>query len=294
MDRLLGMEVFVSVVELGSFTAAARTFRISAAMVSKHISELERRLGSMLLTRTTRRQNLTEAGQKYYERCKQILQDIRLAESGATDMNVSTKGLLRVTASICFGSITLAPIISQYLMAYTEMEVELSLTNRYVDLVDEGFDVAIRIGELTDSTLVTRRLSTFQETICASPEYLQHFGVPQKPQDLIDHQCMEFTNWPTQGGWNRLNKRANRSKTISPRFRSNSAQALRSAALCGLGLILMPRDLIINDIKNGTLVEVLQNHIPPSRPIHAVYPRELQSLAKLQTLVDYLISSFRN
>ncbi|OIQ84090.1 HTH-type transcriptional regulator DmlR [mine drainage metagenome] len=294
MDRLLGMEIFVSVVELRSFTAAARAYRISAAMVSKHISVLERRLGSMLLTRTTRRLHLTEAGQNYYERCKQILRDIKLAESGAADMNASAKGLLKVTASVWFGSFTLAPIISDYLTAYPEMQVELSLTDRFVDLVDEGFDVAIRIGELSDSSFVAKRLATFQETICASPEYLQRFGVPQKPQDLINHQCMEFTNWPTQGGWSRLYKRSSRSQAAPPRFRSNSAQALRSAAIGGLGLILMPRDLIINDIKNGALVEVLQKHIPPSRPIHAVYPGELQSLAKLQTFVDYLISSFSN
>ncbi len=294
MDRLLSMEVFVSVVDLGSFTAAGQAFRISPPMVSKHISELEKRLGSTLLTRTTRRQHLTEAGQKYYENCKKILQDIKLADSGIADMGGSPKGLLRITASVWFGTFILAPIICDYLREYKEMQVELSLTDRLVDLVNEGFDLAIRIGELSDSSLVARRVSIFHESICGSPDYLEFYGIPITPEDLAHHKCLGFTNWRTQNGWNRVTKKNGRSNTEPSRFISNNAQAMRTAALKGIGLIMMPRGLIQEDIKNGHLVEVLKDFIPPARPIHAVYARELQHLSKLSSFVDFLTKKFNN
>ncbi|MGH8653561.1 MAG: LysR family transcriptional regulator [Gammaproteobacteria bacterium] len=161
MDRLLSMEVFVATVDLGSFTAAANIFKITPAMVSKHITSLEKRLGATLLARTTRRQKLTEIGEKYYENCKQILGQIADEEAGAEAMGSNPKGHLRVNAPIWFGSFTLAPIICDYLQQFPEVNIELSLTDRYVDIVDEGFDVAIRIGELKDSSLVARKLSMF-------------------------------------------------------------------------------------------------------------------------------------
>ncbi|MES2580395.1 MAG: LysR family transcriptional regulator [Pseudomonadota bacterium] len=293
LDRLLSMEIFVGVVELGSFTAAANHFKMSTPMVTKHIQELEFRLGTSLLARTTRRQHLTEVGQKYYESCKEILGSIKLAESGAEEMGSSAKGKLRVTASLWFGAISLAPVVADYLNKYKDVTIELSLTDRFVDIVDEGYDVAIRIGELADSSLIARKLSNFDVTICASPEYLNQYGTPTKPSELLNHQCLGFTNWRSSSGWKHIAKELSSKKGQTPRFESNNVQALRVAALKGLGIIKMPKDLLAEDLKQGRLIEILKSAIPPTRPIHAVYPREGQSVRKLTTFVDFLLERFK-
>jgi DNA-binding transcriptional LysR family regulator len=294
MDRLLSMEIFVATVNLGSFTAAANAFRITPAMVSKHITALEKRLGSPLLTRTTRRQHLTEIGNKYYENCKQILEQIASAEAGAEAMGSKPKGLLRVNASIWFGSLTLAPIVCDYLKQYPEVNIQLSLTDRYVDIVEEGIDVAIRIGELADSSLIARKLSMFEVAICASPEYLAEAGVPRTPDDLVKHQCLGFTNWQRQGGWRLMQSRWGSEIGLSPRFESDNGQALLAAAVKGIGIIMMPRELVRPDIDAGRLTELMKKYVPPARPIHAVYPRARQSLPKLGSFVDFLVGRLRN
>lgn len=293
MDRIESMEVFVSVVELGSFTAAAHAFRMSPSMVSKHINALEKRLGSTLLTRTTRRLNLTEIGRNYYHSCKEILKQIAAAEAGAEILRGKPKGVLAVSAPLWFGAITLAPLISDYLVEYPEVSVELSLSDRFVDIIDEGFDVAIRIGELDDSTYVARKLSLFELVTCASPAYLKQHGVPKRPDELKQHQCLSFTNWRSDGGWKLLGGQLNGKTGNRSRFDSNNGQALREAALKGLGLILMPRVLIEQNLRDGTLVEVLQDFRPPPRPVNAVYPRERQTTPKLASFVDYLARQLR-
>lgn len=293
MDRLLSMEVFVSVVQLGNFSAAANAFKITPAMVSKHISALEKRLGATLLARTTRRQKLTEIGQKYYENCKQILGQITDAEAGAEAMGSRPKGHLRVNASIWFGSLTLAPLICDYLHQFPEVNIELSLTDRYVDMVEEGFDVAIRIGELKDSTLIARKLSIFEVAICASPEYLSKEGVPKTPEDLIRHQCLGFTNWHNQGGWQLVQRELGLKTRPVPRFESDNGQALLSAAVNGIGIIMMPRELLRPDIEAGRLVELMKDYSPPPRPIYAVYPKERQLAPKLTSFVDFLLQKLR-
>jgi DNA-binding transcriptional LysR family regulator len=294
MDRLLSMEVFVSAVELGSFSAAANIFKITPAMVSKHITSLEKRLGATLLARTTRRQKLTEIGQKYYENCKQILGQITDAESGAEAMGSRPKGHLRVNASMWFGSLTLAPLICDYLYQYPEVNIELSLTDRYVDLVEEGFDVAIRIGELKDSTLIARKLSMFEVAVCASPDYLARAGVPKTPEDLIHHQCLGFTNWHNQGGWQLLQKQLGSKVNQVPRFESDNGQALLSAAIKGIGIIMMPKELMRKDIESGRLLELMQGFLPPARPIYAVYPSERQLAPKLTSFVNFLLKNFNH
>jgi DNA-binding transcriptional LysR family regulator len=293
MDRLLSMEVFVATVDLGSFTAAANAFRITPAMVSKHITALEKRLGAPLLTRTTRRQNLTEIGKNYYENCKQIFEQIASAEAGAEAMGRKPKGLLRVNASLWFGSLTLAPIICDYLKHYPEVNVQLSLTDRYVDLVDEGLDVAIRIGKLADSSLIARKLSMFQVAICASPEYLAEAGVPKTPDDLLRHQCLGFTNWQRQGGWKLMQTQMGSKIGQAPRFESDSGQALLAAAVKGIGIIMMPRELLRPDIEAGRLIELMGDYVPPARPIHVVYPRARQSIPKVTSFVDFLVEELR-
>jgi DNA-binding transcriptional LysR family regulator len=293
MDRLLSMEVFVAAVEMGSFTSAANAFRITPAMVSKHVTSLEKRLGATLLTRTTRRQHLTEIGQNYYENCKRILGEIADAEAGAEAMGEKPRGTLRVSASLWFGALTLAPVIGDYLHEYPEVNVELALTDRYVDIVEEGFDVAVRIGELKDSSLVARKLGVSQTAICASPDYLARMGTPKSLNDLAGHQCLGFNNWQSRSNWRHMQKQMESRIGQSPRFTSDNVQAVRAAAVKGIGIVMMPRELLSPDIESGRLVELLTRLTPPPRPIHAVYAKERQSSPKLASFVDFLVAQLR-
>lgn len=293
MDRFESMEVFINVVELGSFTATANAFRMSPSMVSKHINALEKRLGSTLLTRTTRRLHLTEIGRNYFENCKEILRQVHSAEAGAEILRGAPKGLLKVSAPIWFGTSPLTSIISDYLMDYPEVSVELSLSDRFIDIIDEGFDVAIRIGDLDDSSYVARKLTHFELVVCASPIYIEKYGTPKNPDDLKDHQCLSFTNWKSDGGWKVLNKNLNSKMNGKSRFDSNNGQALREAALKGLGLILMPKVLLEQNLKDGSLIEVLHKFRPPSRPVNAVYPKERQTTPRLASFVDYLVKHLK-
>lgn len=294
MDRLLSMDVFVTAVDSGSFTAAANVFKITPAMVSKHVAALEKRLGATLLARTTRRQKLTEIGQKYYENCKRILGQIAAAEAGAEAMGSKPKGHLRVNASMWFGSLELAPIVCDYLRHYPEVNIELSLTDRYVDIIDEGFDVAIRIGELNDSSLLAKKISMFEVAVCASPDYIAAAGKPKTPKDLIRHQCLGFTNWHSQGGWKLMQRQLGSNAGPFPRFQSDNGQALRTAAVKGLGIIMMPRELLRPEIEAGRLIELLKDHVPPPRPIRAIYPKERQLAPKVTSFVDFLVERLRS
>jgi DNA-binding transcriptional LysR family regulator len=293
MDRFESMEVFINVVELGSFTATANAFRMSPSMVSKHINALEKRLGSTLLTRTTRRLNLTEIGRNYFENCKEILRQVHSAEAGAEILRGSPKGLLKVSAPVWFGTAPLTSIISDYLMDYPEVSVDLSLSDRFVDIIDEGFDVAIRIGDLEDSSYVARKLTHFEMVVCASPAYIEKNGTPKNPEDLKNHQCLSFTNWKSDGGWKVLNKNLNTKMNGTSRFDCNNGQALREAALKGLGLILMPKGLLGQNLKDGSLIEVLHEFHPPSRPVNAVYPKERQTTPRLVSFIDYLVKHLK-
>lgn len=293
MDRFESMEVFISVVELGSFTAAANAFRLSPSMVSKHINALEKRLGSTLLKRTTRTLHLTEIGRNYYANCKEILKQINEAEAGAEILRGKPKGLISISAPIWLGTITLAPLLSEYLLEYSEVSAELSLSDRFVDIIDEGFDVAIRIGDLDDSTYIAKQLSLFELVVCASPQYLENHGIPNHPDELKNHQCLSFTNWKSDGGWKLLSKNLSSKMPGISRFDSNNGQALREAALKGIGLILMPKVLMEQDLKSGTLVEVLHDFRPPPRPVNAVYPKERQTTPKLSSFVDFIANRLK-
>ncbi|SNR84269.1 transcriptional regulator, LysR family [Methylobacillus rhizosphaerae] len=293
MDRFDSMQVFIAVVEAGSFTAAADKFRISQAMVSKHVNALEQRLGATLLTRTTRSLHLTEIGRNYYENCKQILRQVEAAEAGAEILRGHPKGLLRISASSWFGACILAPIVADYLLQYPEVNIDLALADRFVDIIDEGFDVAIRIGELEDSSYIARKLSMSEWVICASPAYLAQAGIPQTPRDLQQHQCLGFTNWRNHSGWRLMQKQLMGRSPFPSRFDSNNIQALQAAALKGIGIIMMPRALLEEDIAAGKLTEILQAHIPPPRPVHALYPREKQVPLKLSTFLDFLSLALR-
>ena len=289
MDRLRSMEVFVAVVDAGSFTAAAEMFAMSPVMVGKHIRQLEERLGARLLARTTRRQSLTEIGRQYAERCRQILADIKTAESGAEAMRSTPRGTLRISAPVSFGTQRLAPAMTDYLAAHSEISLDLDLSDRMVDLVEEGYDAAIRIGELRDSTMVARPLTEYRMMLCASPEYLKQAGTPKTPEDLAHHQCLDFAPLNRRVRWN-LN--GTESEFPASRFRSNQGQALRMAALRGYGILLQSEALLGEDVASGRLVPVLEDYLPAPRPVSLVYPRDRLATPKMTTFIAFMLERF--
>ncbi|RJF97349.1 LysR family transcriptional regulator [Noviherbaspirillum saxi] len=291
MDKLRSMEIFVAVVDSGSFTAASEAFNISPVMVGKHVRDLEERLGARLLTRTTRRQSLTEIGRQYVERCRQILADIAVAESGAEAMRVSPRGLLSISAPVSFGSQLMAPAIADYLARYPEVSVDLNLNDRVVDVVDEGIDIAVRIGILNDSTLVARPLKSYRMLICASSDYLARAGTPRTPEDLARHQCLDFMHWNKQVRW-KLAGTGGHADVPASRFRSNNGQALRMAALRGYGIVMQAEILLGEDVRAGRLIPLLEEFVPEPRPMHLVYPRDRQPTRKLSTFIDFMLERF--
>ncbi|MFZ6649624.1 LysR family transcriptional regulator [Undibacterium sp. TJN25] len=295
MDKLLSMEIFVSVVDAGSFTAASEAYDISPVMVGKHIRFLEQKLGARLLTRTTRRQSLTEIGHQYCERCRVILAEIRSAETGAEAMQATPRGVLKLNAPVSFGSQWLAPAMADFLGRYPEISLDLNLNDRVVDLVDEGYDAAVRIGVLEDSGLVARPLFPYRMRICASPDYLARKGTPHTPAELSAHQCLDFMHWNKHVRWKLRNlpgEPDTESLIPASRFRSNNGQALRMAALQGFGIVLQSEVLLNEDIAAGRLVSILEDYTPASRPVQIVYPRNRQATPKLTSFIDFMLERF--
>ncbi len=292
MDRLRGMEVFVAVVDSGSFTAAAEAFNISPVMVGKHIRALEQRLGARLLTRTTRRQSLTEIGRQYCERCRAILAEIQAAESGAEAMRATPRGTLKLSAPVSFGTQLLAPAMADYLALHQEVSLDLNLNDRVIDLVEEGYDAAVRIGALDDSGLIARPLRPYRMVICASPDYLARAGTPRTPADLARHQCLDFMHWNKRVRWKLNNDGANHAEVPASRFRSNNGQALRMAALRGHGIVMQAEILLGEDVASGRLVSLLEKHVPLPRQMHLVYPRDRQATPKMTTFIDFMLERF--
>lgn len=291
MDKLRSMEVFVAAVDTGSFTAAAERFGISAVMVGKHVRELEQRLGAALLTRTTRRQSLTEIGRQYVDQCRAILAQISAAESLAETMRVAPRGVLKVTCAVSFGMEWLGPAIADFLRMYPEVSVDLNLNDRTVDMVEEGFDVAVRIGALQDSSLVARPLRDYGVVVCGAPEYLAARGVPQVPADLVRHECLEFTGWVPQARWRLKGEKDGRHVPLS-RLRANNSFALKQAALQGFGLIMQAELALAQDIAAGRLVRVLDDYLPTARPMHLLYSRDRQPTPKLTSFIDFMLERF--
>ncbi|MDE1184194.1 LysR family transcriptional regulator [Paraburkholderia sp.] len=292
MDKFVSMEIFVAVVEAGSLTAAAERFDISSAMVGKHIRSLETRLATRLLTRTTRKQNLTEIGRQYYAQCRQILADVKAAESLAEAMAAAPRGVLKVTAPLTYGVEVFSAAMTDYLNAWPDVSLELDLSNRVTDLVEEGFDAAIRIGRLPDSSFVARPLRPYRMRACASPDYLMRAGTPRSPADLAQHECLGFLHWGREGIW-RLDGDPDDANTLrAGRFRANNGQALKVAALRGFGLVLQPEALLAREIESGHLVPVLDEFLPDGAPVHLIYPRDRLATPKLTSFIDFVMGRF--
>jgi DNA-binding transcriptional LysR family regulator len=282
------MAVFANVVESASFAAAARHFDMSPAMVSKHVSTLEERLGVRLLNRTTRRVSATEVGQDYYERCLRILSDLEDADRAAGNLQTAPRGLLRVTTSVSFGARQLAPLVAEYLAVYPDVSIELSLHDHYIDLLQERIDLAIRLGTLSDSSLIARKLCAVEMVLCASPGYLKANGTPEKPRDLVKHNCLTH---PALRTWT-FSDRDGKDEVvrISGRLSANAGDALLALLVKDAGIALAPDYLVGDDLTAGRLVRLLPDYTTRDTPVYAVYPHSHYLSAKTRTFIDFLAS----
>lgn len=292
MDRFSGMNVFVKAVELGSFSAAAEALNMSPQLVGKHVQFLEQHLGVRLLNRTTRRQHLTEVGSQFYERSRNILAEVEAAEALAAETRAVPRGKLRVNAPVTFGIHALAPTLPKYLGAHPEVSIDLSLTNRMVDLIDEGYDAVFRVGKLADSGLIARRLSPYRLVICAAPSYLRARGTPSTPDDLRNHECLIFSHTMLRTHWDFEGPEGNVSVPISGRLMIDNGEALLKAALAGLGIILQSSELIQSSLETGALVPLLPGYSVPTRPLHVLYAPDRRITPKLRSFLDFVSAEF--
>lgn len=292
MDRFLEMQTFAAVVEAGSFVGAAEALDLSKPAVSRHVAELEARLGVRLLQRTTRRLSLTREGAVFHARCREVLAQLDEAEAEVSAGRGEAAGLLKVSVPVTFGERHLAPLWPRLLERHPRVSMEVSLTDRAVDLIDEGFDVAVRIARLQSSSLVSRRLATTRMHLCASPEYLRRHGTPATPAALAEHAVLAYTLLSTGDTWTFTGPDGPVSVRVSPRFRSNSGDTCRSGALAHRGIILQPDFLVGPDLVSGALVELMPQYRAPEFGIHAVHPSRKHVTPKVRRLVDFLVDSF--
>lgn len=298
MDVFLAMTVFVKVVEGGSMTAAARQCEMSTTMVGNHLKALEQRLGVSLLQRTTRRQNLTEFGVEYYRRCVEVLGLVNDSERMAEQAQTEPSGTLRVTAPPAFGAERLAPLLSDFVQRYPEIKVEVVLSNQTMDLIEHGFDAAIRLGTPESSALIARPLQDYTLTICAAPNYLKRRGTPMTADDLRDHDCLAFA-YPAGDDWRAADKLWRLTGPdgvmevpVSGSMIVNSTPALRQAVLAGMGVSMLPDVLISEDLASGKLVPLLQDYQPPSRTLWLMYPQDRYRLPKVRQFVEHALRAW--
>lgn len=292
MDILTGMRTYAAVVVAGSFTKAGEHLGISTALASKYVGQLEEHLGVRLLNRTTRRLNVTEAGQAYYQRCRQLLDEIGELEAAVRQEQEVPQGRLVVTAPTTFGETHLTRAVTIYLQEHPKVDVELVLSDRFVDIVDEGFDLAVRIGQLADSSLIARRLAPARIVLCASPDYLGSSGIPASPKDLEVHQCVIDTNIRDPEQWLFSEKGKSFRVKVNGRFRVNNALAVREVLLAGQGIGLCPLYVVDEDIRAGRLQILLQEYEAMEYGIYAVYPHNRHLAAKVRTFVEFLADYF--
>lgn len=293
-DRLTAMAVFVKTVEAGSFAAAASALGLSPQMVGKHVAGLEQRLGTSLLNRSTRRQSLTGAGQLYLDGCRRTLAEAEAAEAGVAAQAAAPRGTLRVTAPTAFGCACLVPAGTCFLARYPEIRLEIELADRRVNLIEEGFDAAIRIGELADSTLIARALAPYRLIPCAAPDYLARRGMPAHPAELRGHDCLDYTfpAHPAPTLWRFHGGGATESVVPAGRLIVNDSRALIEAALRGAGIILVAEILVAEHLAAGRLVRVLAGYEGPSRPMALIFAARRALAPKLRVFLDWAGETF--
>jgi DNA-binding transcriptional LysR family regulator len=288
MDKLTSMSVFVRVAKAGSFAGGASELGISRAMATKHIMQLEGSLGTRLFNRTTRSLNLTDVGASYLERCQQVLLDVEEMEAAVTHLQTEPRGVLKISAPPVIGAKHITRAIAEFLKIHPDLTVDLILQSSTGDLIDEGIDIAIYLGDLADTSMVARKLASSSMMVCGSPDYLAKYGIPKTPEDLLNHSCL--VNWASspRNKWKFKSKTGYTSINVTGRMQSNVADANRIAAVNGLGLVMLATYVVGRDIEKGKLIAVLEDYAPPPLDIHAVYPHRKYLSAKVRRFLDFL------
>jgi DNA-binding transcriptional LysR family regulator len=294
LDRLTGLEVFAKVATTGSFSAAGRALGLSQTMVTKHIAALEAHLGVKLFHRSTRKLSITDAGRNYLESAERILADVEAADSAVAADRIEAKGLLRLSAPVSFGARQIAPLLPEFARRFPLVSVELGLNDRLVDLADEGWDLAIRVGSLADSSLIARRIAPCRTVLCASPAYLEAHGTPRTVANLAGHNCLGYTLSRLAGAdhW-AFGARGDVSVNVAGNLRANNGDALLAAAVAGQGVIYQPTFVAADALRAGTLVAIALDH--PAfefAGIYAVYPPDRHPPAKLRAFIDFIAARF--
>ena len=293
MARFEELETFVRVVEAGGISAAAEHMGIAKSAVSRRISDLEARLGAQLFRRTTRRFTLTDAAQDFYRQCLRLLADLEDAEQAVTQSHGTLSGRLRVAVPLSFGLLHLGPAIDAFSLAHPQLSFDLDFNDRQVDLVAEGFDLALRIGELADSSLVARRLATMRIMVAASPAYLEQHGKPQTPRDLAQHTCMTYSNLPDPYAWTWLDAQGKAETVrVASGLQANNGDFLCQAAAAGHGITRQPTFILYRYIEAGTLVPILADYTWPAVNAWAVYPRTRHVSQRVRAFIDFLAERF--
>ena len=293
MDRYENMNAFVRVVEAGSISAAADRMNVAKSVVSRRLKELEEHLGVELFHRTTRQMNLTDSGRAFYHQCVRILDDILEAEHATSQFHGALKGSLKVAVPLSFGLMHLSPAIHEFLHVHPDVEFDLDFNDRQVDLLAEGFDLAIRIANLPDSSLIARRLAPIQAIMCASPAYLERMGTPQSPQALINHRCLVYNLISNFDNWDLYDAKEQLVRTkIVPYLKASNGEFLRDAAVSGLGIVLMPTFIVYKEIESGKLIPLLTEFHASQLTAYAIYPQTRHLSQRVRAFVDFLVKRF--
>ncbi|MBI1384768.1 MAG: LysR family transcriptional regulator [Rhizobiales bacterium] len=292
MDKLDAMNAFVKVVAHGSYAEAARTLGLTRSAVSKAVKELEQLLGARLLDRTTRRVSATEAGLAYYESCLDILARVEETEMQVSRLHDEPRGVLKLNAPVSFGVLHLGPLIAAFMEQYADLKIELTLNDRFIDPIEEGFDVTIRIGVLADSSLIARRLAPARRVLVAAPAYVEKNGAPMMLDDLVKHRCLNYGHTTTLQRWQLTRAGQSIGVAINSVLCSNNGNILRAAALAGQGIAKLPTFLVGPDLAAGRLVVVLPEHPPTDLGIYALYAPNRYLAAKTRLLIDFLAARF--
>lgn len=286
------MLIFAHVVKARSFSGAAQRLGQSRSRVSKAVARLETALGVVLLHRSTRRLGLTEVGEAYFEHCERIVDELALADNTVHRLYQAPRGTLKVSASVAFGTLHVAPALPSFMAQFPELKVDMAISDRLVDLVDEGYDLALRITPAPDDHLVARRLAPIRRKVCGSPDYLARHGLPRRPEDLEHHNCLDYTHMSTQGEWRLQGPAGDMAIPVSGSLRINDDEALSQAVVGGLGLALLPTFIIGRELQAGRLIEVLPGYVPVERFLYAVHWPNRHLPPKVRVFIDYLLQRF--
>ena len=294
MDQLTAMKTFTRVVETGSFTEVARELNTTQSTISKRIAMLEFKLGTKLLIRSSRNQVQTEAGADFYERSLRVLAEMAEAESAVASLTESPRGRLRVNLPISFGRLHITPLIPRFMELYPDISFDFIMSDRNIDLIGEGVDVAIRIGELYDSSLHARQFGVNRRLLAAKPEYFEEHGVPKSPKDLKHHNCMVYTLLHTGNIWHFKRRGKNISVQVSGNFRSDNSDAIKEIVMAGKGIFVFSAWLIQPELESGALQPVKWDYTPTEIPINALYPQNRFVPLKVRCFIDFLKERFEN